>query len=87
MPDTGFVSNNRVAKLSVVGIGMRSQAGVATQLLETMAREGINVRLVSTSEIKISALIDEARLERAVRALHDSFGSHLIAPREIRGRF
>jgi len=73
-PDTGLVSNNAVAKLSVVGVGMRSHAGVATQMFETMAREGINVRLVSTSEIKISILIDEADLERAVRALHESYG-------------
>ena len=76
-PDTVFISNNRVAKLSVVGVGMRSHAGVATALFETMAREGINVRLVSTSEIKISILIDEQLLERAVRALHETYGLHL----------
>ena len=75
-PDIDFNSNNGVAKLSVVGVGMRSHAGVATVLFETMAREGINVRLVSTSEIKISILVDEAHLERAVRALHESYGLH-----------
>lgn len=73
-PESSFVSNDRVAKLSVVGVGMRSHAGVATQLFECMARESINVRLVSTSEIKISVLIDEIHLERAVRALHDEYG-------------
>lgn len=72
-PDASFVANNRVAKLSVVGVGMRSHAGVATQLFETMARESINVRLVSTSEIKISVLVDEPQLERAVRALHTAY--------------
>jgi aspartate kinase len=72
-PHARFVSNDRVAKLSVVGVGMRSHAGVATQLFETMARESINVRLVSTSEIKISILVDESFLERAVRALHTAY--------------
>ena len=66
--------NNSVAKLSVVGVGMRSHAGVATRLFETLAREQINVRLVSTSEIKISVLVDEPALERGVRSLHAAFG-------------
>lgn len=72
-PESSFVSNDRVAKLAVVGVGMRSHAGVATQLFECMARESINVRLVSTSEIKISVLVDEIHLERAVRALHAEY--------------
>jgi aspartate kinase len=72
-PQARMTSNDRVAKLSVVGVGMRSHAGVATQLFETMARESINVRLVSTSEIKISILVDEESLERAVRALHTAY--------------
>ena len=72
-PNSRFVANDRVAKLSVVGVGMRSHAGVATQLFQAMARESINVRLVSTSEIKISVLIDESSLERAVRALHSAY--------------
>ena len=75
-PQVDFISNNCVAKLSVVGVGMRSHAGVATALFETMAREGINVRLVSTSEIKISILVDEPNLESAVRALHQTYGLH-----------
>ena len=63
-----------VAKLAAVGSGMRSHAGVATRLFEALAGEAIDVRLVSTSEIKISVLIGEAELERAVRALHAAFG-------------
>jgi aspartate kinase len=66
--------DDRVAKLAVVGSGMRSHAGVAAKLFETLARERINVRLVSTSEIKISVLVAENELERAVRALHEAFG-------------
>ncbi len=66
--------NDRVAKLSVVGVGMRSHAGVATRLFETLAAESINVRMVSTSEIKISVLVDEQALERGVRSLHSAFG-------------
>jgi aspartate kinase len=66
--------DDRVAKLAVVGSGMRSHAGVAAKLFETLARERINVRLVSTSEIKISVLVAENELERAVRALHEAYG-------------
>jgi aspartate kinase len=66
--------NDRVAKLSVVGVGMRSHAGVATRLFETLAREGTHVRMITTSEIRISVLIDEAALERSVRNLHAAFG-------------
>lgn len=80
-PESSFVSNDRVAKMSVVGVGMRSHAGVATQLFECMARESINVRLVSTSEIKISVLIEEIHLERAVRALHAEYRLSVQASR------
>jgi len=66
--------NDRVAKLSVVGVGMRSHAGVATRLFEVLANESINVRMISTSEIKISVLVDEPLLERGVRSLHAAFG-------------
>jgi aspartate kinase len=66
--------DDRVAKLAIVGSGMRSHAGVAAKLFETLGREGINVRLVSTSEIKISVLVAEMELERAVRALHKAYG-------------
>jgi len=66
--------DDRVAKLAVVGSGMRSHAGVASRVFATLAQEGINVRLVSTSEIKISVLVAEQELERAARALHAAFG-------------
>lgn len=71
---SAVAGDDRVAKLAVVGSGMRSHAGVAAKLFETLGREGINVRLVSTSEIKISALVAEKDLERAVRALHKAYG-------------
>ncbi|MCC7201033.1 MAG: aspartate kinase [Gammaproteobacteria bacterium] len=70
----GVAGNQTVAKLAIVGSGMRTQAGVATRLFETLAREQINVRLVSTSEIKISVLVAERDLERGVRALHEAYG-------------
>ena len=66
--------DDRVAKLAIVGSGMRSQPGVAARLFGTLGQEGINVRLVSTSEIKVAVLVDEAVLERAVRAVHAAFG-------------
>ncbi|HTL49107.1 MAG TPA: aspartate kinase [Steroidobacteraceae bacterium] len=65
--------DDRVAKLAIVGSGMRSHAGVAAKLFATLGREGINVRLVSTSEIKVSVLVAEQDLERAVHALHRAF--------------
>ena len=68
------IGNRRVAKISVVGVGMRSHAGVATKMFETLGREGINVRMVSTSEIKISVLVEEKYLELGVRSLHEAFG-------------
>ena len=67
-------SDARLAKLAVVGLGMRSHAGVAATLFDTLGAEQINVRLVSTSEIKISVLIAESELERGVRALHAAYG-------------
>lgn len=65
--------NDTVAKISIVGVGMRSHAGIATRLFETLAVEGIHVRMVSTSEIKISVLVPEPEMESAVRALHRVF--------------
>jgi aspartate kinase len=73
-PSAKVASSDRVAKLAVVGVGMRSHAGVATRLFETLANEGINLRMVSTSEIKITVLIAEQDLERSVRALHYAYG-------------
>ncbi len=75
--------DDRVAKLAVVGSGMRSHAGVAAKLFETLGKEGINLRLVSTSEIKISVLVAEQDLERAVRALHDAYGLGHPAPHDL----
>ena len=65
--------DNRIAKLSLVGVGMRSHAGVASKMFKTMADESINIQMISTSEIKISVVIDEKYLELAVRALHAAF--------------
>ncbi|REC95531.1 aspartate kinase [Kushneria indalinina] len=66
--------DDKIAKVSLVGVGMRSHAGVATRMFRVLADEGINIRMVSTSEIKISVVIDEKFLELAVRALHTAFG-------------
>ena len=63
-----------VAKVSVVGIGMRSHAGVASKMFKTLAEKGINIQAITTSEIKISVLIDEAYTELAVRSLHSAYG-------------
>ena len=69
-----IISNDGVAKVSVVGIGMRSHAGVANTMFETLAEKGINIQVISTSEIKISVLIEEDTTELAVRALHSAYG-------------
>ncbi|MFC5427733.1 aspartate kinase [Paraburkholderia denitrificans] len=63
----------KVSKISVVGVGMRSHVGVASKMFRTLAEEGINIQMISTSEIKISVLIDEKYMELAVRALHKAF--------------
>jgi aspartate kinase len=65
--------DDRVAKISVVGVGMRSHAGIATKMFDTLGAEGINVRMISTSEIKISVMVDEKYLELGVRVLHEAF--------------
>ncbi|MEP0202350.1 MAG: aspartate kinase [Halioglobus sp.] len=66
-------SDNRIAKVSVVGVGMRSHAGVASQMFAALADVGINIQMITTSEIKISVIIEEKFLELAVRSLHSSF--------------
>jgi aspartate kinase len=63
----------KVSKVSVVGVGMRSHVGIASQMFRTLSEEGINILMISTSEIKISVLIDEKYMELAVRALHKAF--------------
>ncbi len=66
--------DDRIVKISVVGVGMRSHAGIASQMFSALAREGINIRMISTSEIKISVVVDEKYLELGVRTLHEAFG-------------
>ncbi len=73
--------DNQIIKLSLVGVGMRSHAGIATRMFEALAHEGINIRMISTSEIKISVVIDEKYLELGVRALHEAFGLEEAAQR------
>jgi len=70
---SGVNSDANVAKVSIVGLGMRSHAGVASRMFQTLAREGINIQMISTSEIKISIVVDASFAERAVRALHNAF--------------
>jgi aspartate kinase len=70
----GLHTDEKVAKVSVIGVGMRSHAGVAQEMFSTLAEKGINLIVISTSEIKISVLIDEAYLELALRALHTTYG-------------
>ena len=65
--------NDQIAKISVVGVGMRSHAGVASTLFESLGSEGINIQLISTSEIKISVVVEEKYMELAVRTLHSAF--------------
>ena len=71
---THVVGDNKVSKVSVVGVGMRSHVGIASQMFRTLSEDGINIQMISTSEIKISVLIDEKYTELAVRALHKAFG-------------
>lgn len=68
------LADDKIVKVSIVGVGMRSHAGIASKMFETLAKEGINIQMISTSEIKISVVVDEKYLELAVRALHDAFG-------------
>ncbi|MBE7500959.1 MAG: aspartate kinase [Verrucomicrobiales bacterium] len=75
-PEIGFrevIANEGVAKLSIVGVGMRSHSGVAAKMFETLAREDINIDMISTSEIKISVVVDLAKGEAATRAVHEAF--------------
>jgi len=67
------VGNDSIVKISLVGVGMRSHAGIASKMFEALAQEGINIRMISTSEIKISVVVDEKYLELGVRALHQAF--------------
>lgn len=73
--------DTNIAKVSIVGVGMRSHSGVATKMFQTLANEGINIQMISTSEIKISVVIEEKYTELAVRVLHTAFG--LDAPQTV----
>ncbi|MCC6272492.1 MAG: ACT domain-containing protein, partial [Deltaproteobacteria bacterium] len=66
-------SSESIAKVSVIGLGMRSHAGIASKMFTTLAKENINIQMISTSEIKISIIIDAKYTELAVRVLHDAF--------------
>lgn len=68
------VGDSKIVKVSIVGVGMRSHAGIASSMFETLAKEGINIQMISTSEIKVSVVVDEKYLELAVRTLHEKFG-------------
>jgi aspartate kinase len=75
-PESGFgqvIATEKIAKLSIVGVGMKSHTGVAGKMFETLAREGVNIDMISTSEIKISVVVDLARGEQAMRAVHAAF--------------
>ena len=71
-----ITGDTRIVKLSLVGVGMRSHAGIASRMFETLARENVNIQMISTSEIKISVVVDERYLELGVRALHEAFELH-----------
>jgi aspartate kinase len=76
-PSTGaanVIGDARICKVSVVGIGMKSHVGVASTMFRTLAEEGINIQMITTSEIKTSVVLDEKYMELAVRALHKAFG-------------
>ena len=68
-----IIGNNKIAKLSIVGVGMRSNPGVASKMFRTLAEEGINISAISTSEIKISVILEEKSLHKAVKSLHKAF--------------
>jgi len=77
MPELGaeeIVATDNIAKISVVGVGMRSHSGIATTMYRVLADEGINIQMISTSEIKISVIVEEKYVELGVRALHEAFG-------------
>ncbi len=72
----GVMGDAKIAKVSLVGVGMRSHAGIASTMFKVLGAEGINIQLVATSEIKVSVLVDEKYLELGVRALHEAFRLH-----------
>ena len=77
-------SDDRIAKVSIVGLGMRNHAGVAAKMFQVLAAEGVNIQMISTSEIKVSCVVDEKCTELAVRSLHSAFGLDASASTEVR---
>ena len=74
MNATDVLGDNKIVKISVVGVGMRSHAGVASTIFKALADKKINIQMISTSEIKVSVVIDEKHLKSGVRTLHMAFG-------------
>ena len=73
----GVSSDLEISKVSIIGVGMRSHAGVASTMFEALSQEGINIQMISTSEIKVSCIVDAKYTELAVRVLHKAFGLDL----------
>ena len=69
----GVIHDDRIAKVSIVGVGMRSHSGVAARMFQALSAEGINIQMISTSEIAVSCVIEDKYAELAVRSLHDAF--------------
>ncbi|HEX9444203.1 MAG TPA: aspartate kinase [Candidatus Binatia bacterium] len=69
----GVTVDPKIAKVSIIGVGMRTHAGVAARMFQVLSKEGVNIEMISTSEIKVSVVIDEGNMERAVKALHKAF--------------
>src|SRR6201999_2896649 len=70
---SNVITSEKIGKLSIVGVGMKSHTGVAGKMFQTLAEEGVNIEMISTSEIKISVVIDLAKGEQAVKAVHAAF--------------
>ncbi|MES0372621.1 MAG: ACT domain-containing protein, partial [Mariprofundaceae bacterium] len=68
------LGDNTVAKVSIIGVGMRSHTGIARKMFETLAKESINIQMITTSEIKVTVVIEEQHVDRAVQSLHTEFG-------------
>ena len=75
-----IIGDENIAKISIVGVGMKTHAGVAQKMFQTLSRENINIMMISTSEIKISCVVEEKYTELAVRSLHDAFGLENVTP-------
>ena len=77
--------DENIAKVSIVGAGMIDRPGVASTMFETLAEQGVNIRMISTSEIKISCLVDKDQAQRAVKALHEVFELDSSEVAEVKG--